>query len=180
MYPRPKFRSSGPDEYPFWFPLTFQHGSPLNSTVSAHSTPTNMETDQKPMLSFAFWILTVMLLGAAAGASAFEVNAKKYFAYYKIPDKRSGGLSIFSPYVLLSREKCQAKGVGKQFDARKAMSFWPNSQQTRHECWTTLPDETLLICPVGEKEDGDIGNACVEISKSRFADTSALPKSAKF
>lgn len=139
-----------------------------------------MKTRKKPISKFLTWILSAALLSTAAGAPAFEVNEKKYFAYYKIPDKHSGDLSIFSPYVFLSREKCQAKGIGKQFDAKKAMSFWPNSQQTRHECWATLRDEVLLICPVGKTENEDIGNACIEISKSRFSDTSSLPRSANF
>lgn len=111
---------------------------------------------------------------------AFEVDNQKYFGYYKIPDKRQAGLSIYSPYIFLSHELCEAKGVHKTIEAKKALSYWPGTERTRHECWTEIKGEIVLVCPVGSNEKAPIGNACIEISKSRFLDTYSLPVSADF
>jgi hypothetical protein len=137
-----------------------------------------MKTQKNLILSKT--ILALEAFSVFTNAFSFEVNPNKYFAYYKIPDKQYENLATYSPFIFLSHEKYKAKGIGKQYDARKAISFWPGSQQTRHECWTSIENNIVLICPIGQQEDGTIGNACIQISKSRFLNTKSLPQSANF
>lgn len=126
-----------------------------------------------------FTIIFCLFFASVTGF-AFEIDNQKYFAYYKIPDKHQGGVSIFSPVILLSHEVCEAKGIHKSIDAKKGLSFWPGTDRTRYECWTELKEEIILVCPVGTEETSEIGNACIEISKSRFIDTYSLPQSANY
>ena len=129
-------------------------------------------------------VLFLMLFGFAAKVFAFDVDTKKYFAYYKVPDRRAANYYNPGPYILLSHEKCQAKGVHKDVNAKKALSV--NETYNKHECWLEQSKEIILVCPTkpfGQKEDAEIDDssaACMEISKSRFKDTESLPKSAKF
>lgn len=113
-------------------------------------------------------------------SAAYEIDTEQYFSYYKIPDSHGGGVSTYSPYVFLSKEKCQAKGIHASMDAKKGISLWTGSGRTRHECWAELKNEIILLCPVGNTETEQVGTACIQISRSRFLGTESLPKSPKF
>lgn len=126
------------------------------------------------------YLLGVCLLAVSGFSAAYEIDTEKYFSYYKIPDSYRGGVSTFSPYVLLSKEKCQAKGIHASMNAMKGISLWVESGQTRHECWAELKNDIILVCPVGKTETEDVGNACTQISKSRFLSTESLPISPEF
>lgn len=130
------------------------------------------------MKRFIHFLIVVFFLGSAI-ARGYEIDVKKYFSFYKIPDRYAGAVTTFSPYVFLSKEKCQAKGVHKSYDAKMAISVWLPSR-TRHECWSLIKNDIVLLCPVGESKTDQIGTACVQISKSRFSSTDSLPKAANF
>lgn len=124
--------------------------------------------------------LTTLLLPAIICSNAlsqtFNIDTSNYFAYFKIPDRITAKLQSYGPYIFLSKEKCIARGVA---DAQQGISYWPLSQQIRHECWKDN-NGTISICPVGNKKNESLGNACIDISKSRFTDTASLPRAAKF
>lgn len=132
-----------------------------------------------PKIRFHTVFIGLAVSITAISSHAFEVDNKKYFGYYKIPDKFQGGVSIFSPYIFLSNEKCVAKGEYTS-KAKKGLSYWPGTERTRHECWAELSPDIITVCPIGQTETEPLGNACVDISKSRFIDTYSLPKSANF
>lgn len=111
-------------------------------------------------------------------AQTFPFEVEQYFAYFKIPDKRQGGLQIFSPYIFLSKEKCIAQGVENK-DAKQSIAYWP-AGQIQQNCWADY-GANITTCPIaGKEKTGKLGNACIDIGKSRFLDISNIPKSAKF
>ena len=120
--------------------------------------------------------LILALFSPQAWGQTFEVDTSKYFAYFKMPDKITARLRTYAPYILLSNERCQAKGVKNGY---QGLTYWPQMGQTRNECWREA-EGIVIVCPVGDDKTGSVGNACVEISKSRFADTASLPKAASF
>lgn len=118
-----------------------------------------------PLLSaFTVWLPVT--------AAAFEVDVDKYFAYYKMPDRYSSGLSISRPYIFLSQEPCEAQGAPD--NAKKGLSYSPGSKRTQHQCWAEYGG-LIAICPIAGDESGQLGNACTDISASRFIDTMSLP-----
>ncbi|HID6672018.1 TPA: hypothetical protein ACXG57_002873 [Escherichia coli] len=129
--------------------------------------------------NLSYFFAGLSILSMPLTSYSFEVDTQKYFGYYKIPDKFQGGLSIYSPYVFLSQEKCEASGSYTK-TAKKGISYWPGAERTRHECWAELNEGVITICPVGQSETESLGNACVDISKSRFIDTYSLPQNADF
>ena len=111
-------------------------------------------------------------------AQTFPFEVEQYFAYFKIPDKRQGGLQIFSPYIFLSKEKCIAQGVENK-DAKQSIAYWP-AGQIQQNCWAEF-GANITTCPIaGKDKTGKLGNACIDIGKSRFLDISNIPKSANF
>lgn len=122
----------------------------------------------------------VVAVVAASSAHAVNIDTSRFFAWQKTPDKQRGNLRIFSPYIFLSKEKCQAKGVGKDFNAKKGASLMPGADRLRHECWAEIPGEIILVCPVAETPTESIGNACTQIPKDAFQDISSLPKAPSF
>jgi len=124
-----------------------------------------------PKRKFARSIIGFSAVLLTAASYGFDIDTDKYFGYYKIPDRFQGGVSIYSPYILLSQDKCEAAGKYTA-KAKKGLSYWPGTERTRHECWAELSD--------GDTETANLGNACVDISKTRFMDTNSLPSHAGF
>ena len=109
---------------------------------------------------------------ASTSAFAQSIDADRYFAYTEV---RSNNPRLLPLYILLSQEKCQATGTSK--GGRKASYLYPAHRQ--HGCWDDYGGDLVTVCPAtGER--GQLGNACVDISASRFIDTSTLPRSASF
>lgn len=128
-------------------------------------------------------IRLTIALGAffiAGAVQAFEIDTNKYFAYFKMPDRYRSGVSTQSPYILLSHDKCEAKGVGKGIIAYKGISYLPYSRRQQYQCWTKFKENIITVCPIDSVETGNIGNACIEISQTKFFDTKSLPKKAEF
>lgn len=117
---------------------------------------------------------------ASEFAHAVNIDASLFFAWQKTPDRRRGNLMIYSPYIFLSKEKCQAKGLGKEFDVKKGISIMPGSDKIRHECWAELKNSVILVCPIGSVPTESIGTACTQIPKDAFEDISSLPKAPRF
>lgn len=113
-------------------------------------------------------------------AHAVNIDPSRFFAWQKTPDKRRGKLMIYAPYIFLSKEKCQAKGIGKEFNAKKGISIMSGSDQVRHECWAELDNSVILVCPVGAVPTESVGTACIQIPKDAFEDISSLPKAPSF
>lgn len=111
-------------------------------------------------------------------AAAYVVDVDRYFAYYKMPDRYTSGVSIFRPFIFLSDEPCEAEGAPAI--ARKALAYYPGSERTQPQCWAKY-SEIITVCPIaGDIDTGKLGNACSDISASRFIDTMSLPQAVDF
>ena len=123
-------------------------------------------------------LVCVSIFSMSANGETFPFNVDKYFAYFKIPDQDYGTVQQFSPYMFLSNEKCLASKVDNK-KAKQAISYWPISRETRHECWAEF-DGNITICPIAKGKRGLLGNGCIDIGKSRFLDVSNIPRAANF
>lgn len=120
----------------------------------------------------------------AANSSAYSVDAKKYFAYIEKPGQNIRGARVASTLMLLSKQKCSAKGAPKTAKIG-AIVYFPQGAQARETpaCWYIEEmhgDEIVVLCSTlaGEMDSGSA--SCEFISPSRFLDVNSLPKAADF
>lgn len=119
-------------------------------------------------------VALIALSVAAASALAFTVDTKEFFAYYKIPNNQKARVRTSSPYLFLSKKACKGTGIHESFHAKHAISYWPDVDQVRTECWAEISNGTVVtMCPVGD--DGKVGNACRDFPRENFIDTKSLP-----
>ena len=109
-----------------------------------------------------------------------RIDADTYFAYSKVPGAASGYF-----YIMLSGQKCSSKSAPKGWKraAYNYRSGWGNDPA----CWITEGNNNVRVCPVGQytttMENNGVSTTvspCHLWPKSKFIDTSTLPRQADF
>lgn len=122
------------------------------------------------------------LASASLSASVYTVNTDKYFAYFEKPGRYTRGVTIPSTLLLLSKQKCNAKGAPKSAKAA-AVVYLIGTADEKPSCWYTEKsngEEIVVLCGVygGTLDPGTA--SCHFVSPSRFTDTHSLPRQADF
>lgn len=128
----------------------------------------------KPALTITAALISV------STAQAFEIDPNIYFAYLKVPDSYEGGVSVHSPYYLLSHNKCEATKGAENMIAYKGLAYNSYTGQKQPQCWTKFKSGKIAVCAVGPTETGSVGNVCIYVPQTEFIDTISLPKQAGF
>lgn len=106
----------------------------------------------------------------SAASAQIAIDTSVFFAY----------AAVESTYIFLSKEPC-ADAEARKYGWKRAAYYYPNHNDPYPGCWKTHQGGTvsdMRICR--STMDGEMGNACVPASMSRFTDTKSLPSRARF
>lgn len=136
------------------------------------------------MKIFSRIFAAIVLASISFSTSAFNVDTDKYFAYLEKPGSYHKGVTSPGILMLLSKQKCSAKGAPKsaKIGAIVYLSRGGFVGETP-ACWYNEElrgDDIVVLCTtIGNEMDGGSAS-CQFVSPSRFMDVSSLPRSADF
>lgn len=126
----------------------------------------------------------IVLVSISFTSAAYTVDIKRYFAYFEKPGRVHKGVSVPTMLMLLSKQKCSAKGAPNT--AMLGAIVYLNRGGFVGEtpaCWYKEKwrgDDAVVLCTTLGNEMDSGAASCHFVSPSLFINVDSLPNSADF